>query len=1118
MGASPSREAQAGYAEELRRRRQKAWRSERRRKEVALLPLTKAFMHHVQPPPLTHPNSLTSSSKSGSMNSYTDTSTSNASRSTRRNYCPGQLRLDAAPATLPFVQQLYDAYREPSTQFYCRKATWGRLGELPAELYYPTLESFYAATVGCYEEELYNTDEDMQNAFDQQKLLGQLRSFESKQRSSSSASSAAQPPRRPRRVAEGPQLRPTPCAICFEYPTSTIAPPLPEGADAAAGATAAATAAARSGAPHGSVVFAPYSSFMVVGFIGLVPVRRQRRKASLEAFHRPPANSVGDDGEPERDGGLHGEPAEYELVAFISKSAGEQHLGRALFHAAFLYVDQCRRAGLPGNPPLPSLRFSCFLMDVPSLCFLREVRLRCAALQWSRRLARALRCIRVAAHHLALSMDDAIATDLCAFMAECCLRLDFHPAPTTPVYCFAGFVGDAGSAVAVDESAVSLVAAIQPAPLPVSGGAEVMALLRSEEEGERLLLLSRGGVRGDKGSAGDAAVAKLVCVVGTTRLTVGTTVYPHATVLERGVDVRTGAFTDADWSVALDVSAHEEPPIDLHTPDPQDAWDYSLCARTPAASGPQLTTVVSDVLLSWSKNLYVQARVAEQSSRHWVRSYSLNHYTADRSERAPPPPSQEPPAQGSPAGTRVHTSALTAANVDALAQRRSSRPVDAAPGNADGETAPPTAHDAGASPFHMWEFEHQGRSYTIGLVPNFVRAVQRRPGSTASRDAVNQRHKSADRGRKGGVAARRCGTESGVTCAVDPMEGTEESSAASQTENSSRSNSGQSSRSGETYRTAASSHSTMSNLHLTGACRTSRQRRMFLSLGTGQVFENGVPVSGNNGGGGGGGDHHQHHGRVTSDVSASAHSDVYTPLQAGGFDASASDDAQQSRRFVNTPYEHSKWQFQSPPPLQRRLSGSVSRLPAAKPATDPASPQLQSPPLNGGYSSGTPSLHGFGAGGYSDGLVDYDPDGEPDAPRCTYAETAPGRGATVAAASSGLGSVRRPSLQQPPPPPPPPQAAPAAAVLGGSSAGNGGGGRGVLGPSRALMHSSSNGGSTVHRGTGGAEELQAMPRLPVLETSGHVQEMAGADGRMKLRWNWRGAPKMQLPSQPSPAS
>ncbi|KAG5495860.1 hypothetical protein JIQ42_02731 [Leishmania sp. Namibia] len=1149
MGASPSREAQDQYLDELRERKQKAWRIERRRKEVSLLPLTKKFMHYVQPDPAARPDSRTPSN-SGSQNFNTDTNSSSTSRSSRRDYCPGQLCRDAAPASLPFVQQLYNAYREPGIQFYCRKESWGKMNELPRELYYPTVESFYAATVSCYEEELYETNEEMQQAYDQQKLARQLRAF-------GSAPKGAAPTQRPKKSIRGPQIRPTPCAICFEYPTSSIAPPPKEG-----DGTFATANAHRCGAPHGSVVFAPHCSFMVVGFVGMVPVRHDKARACAASFLRPPAESAGNDGEG-KCAGTRDEPAEYELVAFISKSAGEQHLGRALFQAAFLYVDQCRRAGLPGNPPLPSTRFSCFLMDVPSLCFLREVRLRCAELQWSRRLARALRRIRVAAHHLAIEMNDTVASEMGAFMAECFVKLDFHPSPTTPACLFAGFVGDAGSAVAVDASAAFPCASIHAAPLPTSASAEVKALLGSRARGDGLFGYSGGAVgSGSRGAAKESAEAdssasagsgaetvKVVCVVGTNQLTVGSVVYPHATVLERAVQVSTGAFVEAGWAVGQDLSGHEALATDFYEPDPEDEWDYSICVRAPPEREPRPTAVVSDIILSWSKNLYVQARLAETSNSHWVSSYPLDYYTAARLKATPSqtadtnagPPSQPPLSTATPAAPsgeqgakdgKARTSPLTASNVKALSRAwptdSSGQRVANVEDVLDVNATPPVSPEAATRGFYLWEFEHQGRFYTIGLVPNFVRAIRRGWGNAADRSAPNRRNKSPDREKIASAAALASAGGDVITRAVDPMSEADVSSAASQHYENNRSYSGLSSRSGETYRTAGSSHSTMSNLHLVGGRRSVRQRRMMLSLRTGQAYENGVavssvipPVSGGR------------HSRAMSDTGSSTRNEssadaragggadlpskrfnsdgvaVTVPISCGGngtfgylgsgheTDAALGRHAasggcmppphelQQVKRYVNTPYEHSPQQFQPPQALQRRLSGGAGcDLP---PKAETRAPfQWQSRLAlgdDGAACNGTGSLHGFGPGGYSDGLVDYigyEVSGETD---IFLSESAIRLGARTADVET---------------PPPLKEQMPAQH--------HNSGGRGVLGPSRALAQGGK-GATQAGLAISSAGGVEAMPQPPVLKVTAHVQEVKDTHGRTKLRWDWRSPQK-----------
>ncbi|CAJ1031464.1 hypothetical protein, conserved [Leishmania lindenbergi] len=1147
MGAAPSREAQDQYLDELRDRKKKAWSGGRRRKEVSLLPLTKKFMGHVQPDLVTQPNSH-ASSYSGSRNS-------NTSRSSQRDYCTAQLCLDAAPASLPFLQQLYNAYREPATQFYCRKGSWGTVNGLPRDLYYPTLESFYAATVSCYETDLYETNEDMQQAYDQQKLVRQLRAF-------GSAEKGAAPAWRPKKPTQGPQLRPTPCAICFEYPTSTIAPSLKEGADAGS-----ASNANRCGAPHGSVVFAPHRSFMVIGFVGLVPVRQQKVRASAESFLRPPAESAGDEGEGECVG-TRDEPAEYELVAFVSKSAGEQHLSRALFQAAFLYVDQCRRAGLPGNPPLPSTRFSCFLMDVPSLCFLREVRLRCAKLQWTRRLARALRRIRIAAHHLAIEMDEAVASELSAFMAACVPRLDFHPSPTPLARLFAGFVGDAGSAVVVvGANAAYPSAAIHAAPLPTSGSAEVQALLKSRADIDKIFGYG-GESAGDIGSCSgakesangdtptsagsDAATVKLVCVVGTNQLTVGSVVYPHATVLERTVRVGTGAFVNSDWAVAQDLSGHETLATDFDASDPEDARDYSICVRPFSESGSQPTAVASDIILSWSKNLYLQARVADISDSHWVSSYPLDYYTAQRLKPTPPlqaaVPTAGPLSSSSlftvtpvaPSRTqsghdsKVRTSRLTASNVKALSLSAPSETngQDAANDKdaADADATPPASTEAATRTFYLWEFEHQGRIYTIGLVPNFARAAQRERENAENHDASNRRSTFSNLEKNAPAAALASAGADVITRAVNPMSEEEVSSAASQRNENSRSYSDRSSRSGETYRTTGSSHSTMSNLHLVGGRRSFRQRRMVLSLGTGEAYENDVPVSSvipsvsrscHSGAmpAAGGSIRNEENSAMDAGGSAGLPSkrfnDIVGAIAAPPVSSSGSGtfnclgsayessgvfvgravsgdgvppphELQKPKRYANTPYEHSDRQFQPLQALQRRLSGGVSRGPLPKSET--CSPlQLQgrlTPSGDGAADNFIPSLHRFGPGGYSDGLADYlgyEGSGVTDI-------SLPESAIRATALTASLGMLRQPPIQQ----------QPAQERNGGS--------RGLLGPSRALAHGGK-GGAQAELVISNPSGFQTMPQPPVLKVAAHVQEVKDAGGKVKLRWDWRGPHK-----------
>jgi hypothetical protein len=216
-----------------------------------------------------------------------------------------------------------------------------------------------------------------------------------------SQQSGAEPARRVKKKAlEAPKNHPTPCAICFEYPACSVAPPLPQ-------------------------------------------------------------EGVG-------------EPSS----AFIAKSAGEQYIGCAVFQAAFLYTEQCRRVGFCATP-IPRTHFSCFLTDAPSLCFLREVRLRCADAGWTTRLACPPRRLRLAGWDLDPQIDCAVDRDLCAFVAECYQKLDFHPPPTSVPCLFYGFVRDAGTQVIPSSDAAP---STMVALLPASGSAEVRAVLKEKVE------------------------------------------------------------------------------------------------------------------------------------------------------------------------------------------------------------------------------------------------------------------------------------------------------------------------------------------------------------------------------------------------------------------------------------------------------------------------------------------------------------------------------------------------------------------------------------------------------------------------------------------------------------
>lgn len=230
MGAAPSRETEEGYLQELKARRTKAWRAERRRKEVSLLPLTKTFMHYMQPPPALASSSQPSSpsntttaaaaaTRAAGRRSRGDGSSGSTSGSARRDYFPAQRRDDVPPADLPFIQQLYSAYREPSTQFYCRKETWGPVGRLPEELYNPTIESFYEATVACYDDDVYESNGAMQQVLEEHLMKERIHAIGG---SEGRPEKGAEPTKRSRKAPKGPRLRPTPCAICFEYPTCSI--------------------------------------------------------------------------------------------------------------------------------------------------------------------------------------------------------------------------------------------------------------------------------------------------------------------------------------------------------------------------------------------------------------------------------------------------------------------------------------------------------------------------------------------------------------------------------------------------------------------------------------------------------------------------------------------------------------------------------------------------------------------------------------------------------------------------------------------------------------------------------------------------------------------------------
>jgi hypothetical protein len=141
---------------------------------------------------------------------------------------------------------------------------------------------------------------------------------------------------------------------------------------------------------------------------------------------------------------------------------------------------------------------------------------------------------------------------------------------------------------------------------------------------------------------------------------------------------------------------------------------------------------------------------------------------------------------------------------------------------------------------YFWEFEHQRRRRTVGLVPNFVCAVQQR-GRASSGSAANKlkginngsSNNSKDGGSKGGP--RRDGKASVPERAHLTSEASV-SLAASQSDRSGHS--------ADTYRTTASSPSTLLNFAMVQGCRGLRQRWYFLSLGTGTVFENRESVSG----------------------------------------------------------------------------------------------------------------------------------------------------------------------------------------------------------------------------------------------------------------------------------
>lgn len=1068
MGAAPSREAEESYLQELKSRRSKAWRAERRRKEVSLLPLTKTFMHFVQPSSPTQPNS-SSSPRSAGRRSKGDGSAGGTSGSSHRNFLPAQRCDDVPPSALPFMQQLYSAYREPSTQFYCRKETWGPVNRLPDDLFYPTLESFYNATVACYDTEVYESNNAMQQVLEDYLMKERIQTMEGE----APREKGAEPTRRARKVRKAPRLRPTPCAICFEYPTCTIAPPVTsatgEGADATPSAPPPSN---RSGAPHGSVVFAPYCSFMVIGFVGLVPVRHSK-KATASAFLRPPADSAGDEGEGVTASAVEG-GAEYELVAFVAKSAGEQHLGRALFQAAFLFTEQCRRAGLL-TVPVPSARFSCFLTDVPSLCFLREVRLRCAEANWPRRLAQALRQVRLAGRHLSLEMDRTLASDLCAFMAECYETLDFHPPPASAACLFFGFVGDAGAQV-LPSSALS--PSIAAAALPESGSEAVRRVL--QDKAERDAVLSRGevlsgnsgsngtgatggttsksGVNGTEGSAGADAAVRLYCVVGTNRLTVGSTIYPHGTVLEQTVDVATGEFVKPTWTVAEDRTGQEKPPFDLATAasSERDQNNSMLVVEGDAADNePRPALATSDVLLSWSKDLYLHARVADAQDTRWVAGYPQDYYTR--------------------AGKRTaeQTAALLPPQPSSTQKLSTTAPSDKA---------------AADKTFFLWEFEHQGRTYTVGLVPNFVRAQQRQQCEPALRRSSSFRNNSSNCGRR---------SKASVTTddRVDPTSASHISSSASQSARSlSAHSSDRSGRSADTYRTAGSSHSTLSNFAMTQGRRSTRQRRYVLSLGTDTVYENGAPVSchiprlgsdsqpfrtaSDDGRGFNGSSYNDLGGEEFFNAEAPAAAEALLSNSEGSLSrlGATTEPAHvlpsQDSQLSSSVTCHSPYTF-STQPLQRRLSGGVSQGMHAAHQHQQQQQQRYSERTGGLLDS----LCGSGRGGEKGKSV-CPASHTPQPPFSPPSIAAQGVSAFTASAHPQTQYVRE---------------APQEAAR-----------RGIYGPSQALAVSQLHQSGSVPPSTVPSDITRSAP--PVMSAAGNVRSThRGVDGAAEFRWDWRGA-------------
>lgn len=767
MGAAPSREAHERVIAELCEKGSNCPDGSRRKKELTLLPLTKSLMHYV--PSATPRKKRSTSQVHAEVNNNSNTSNVDSGLA--------QCCLDANPADLPFIQQLYSVYKEPCTQFYCRKESWGTMDSLPSELYYPTIEAFYEATVGSYEKELFNTDEEMQQVWEQEMLMAELASAKGRGTTSKNGKKAL--PRMSR-------IRPLPCAIGFMYPTSAVAPQskskktkLPrKGEDAS-------SAALRSGAPHGSVVFAPYCSFMVIGFVGLVPVRRaadsHSSKATGDTFMRPPVDDAGDVGESQTEE-EKAAVMDWELISFISKSAGEQHLCRVLFQASLMYVEQCRRAGLAGNPPLPPLRYSCLLTDVPSLCYLREVRLRCAEARWTTEVATALRDIRVASQHIVVRMTDTAAAQVCSFMAESYIRMTFRAPPTVPPYFFGGFV--AAEPNSTEDGAVSPFASWALPSLPTDGpGSPMEALVQDYLQNWRPATSSAAAA-----TTAEGQTIAVQFIVGGNGYTMGKTYFRNGTVLQQEVDTKTFAFQQATWTVAIDDSGSEPLPIDA----PCDGSD-SVLGEAEAGRPPLLP---SDVILSWAKDLYLHARITEADDAKWVRGYPLSYYLTPAPALAPAPLSH-----GAAKANSARPSTFSAAPTGLYTESSAAEEAEA---------------EAESDSFYIWRFEHQGKSYSIGIVPNFVRAQQKQDTyRTAGINTVNATPDAKKKSSGGSAALYVCSGDAPLTPSR-PISVFRSPS--------SQSSCGGSALSEDTYHTNASSHSTLSNLPLRHLHRTPRQR------------------------------------------------------------------------------------------------------------------------------------------------------------------------------------------------------------------------------------------------------------------------------------------------------